>query len=96
VGSSIDKVYMVMEYLENDLKSCMDMSASPFSMAEVSAPSSTHPSTIVHCRLIGAFVLGSPPTGEATNATALERRGPHAQTLVHPPGPEDLQSTLQQ
>ncbi|CAE7526458.1 CDKG-2, partial [Symbiodinium microadriaticum] len=35
VGSSIDKVYMVMEYLENDLKTCMDMSASPFSIAEV-------------------------------------------------------------
>ena len=26
VGSSIDKVFMVMEYCENDLKSCMDMS----------------------------------------------------------------------
>ena len=35
MGSSIDKVYMVMEYLENDLKTCMDMSASPFSMSEV-------------------------------------------------------------
>jgi hypothetical protein len=35
VGSSIDKMYMVMEYLENDLKSCMQSSASPFSIAEV-------------------------------------------------------------
>lgn len=35
VGSSLDKMYMVMEYLENDLKSCMQSSASPFSIAEV-------------------------------------------------------------
>jgi cell division cycle 2-like protein len=35
VGSSIDKVYMVMEYLENDLKACMEKSKSPFSISEV-------------------------------------------------------------
>jgi cell division cycle 2-like len=35
VGSSIDKMYMVMEYIENDLKSCMQSTASPFSVAEV-------------------------------------------------------------
>lgn len=35
VGSSIDKIYMVMEYLENDLKACMEMSSQPFSIAEV-------------------------------------------------------------
>jgi serine/threonine protein kinase len=40
VGSSIDKMYMVMEYLENDLKSCMQSSASPFSIAEVELPPS--------------------------------------------------------
>lgn len=33
VGSSIDKIYMVMEYCENDLKKCM--SKQPFSTAEV-------------------------------------------------------------
>mmetsp|Transcript_2644 Transcript_2644/g.4829 ORF Transcript_2644/g.4829 Transcript_2644/m.4829 type:complete len:253 (+) Transcript_2644:193-951(+) len=35
VGSSVDKIYMVMEFLENDLKACMDMSKTPFSIAEV-------------------------------------------------------------
>jgi len=35
VGSSIDKVYMVMEYCENDLKTCMKLSKQPFSTAEV-------------------------------------------------------------
>lgn len=36
VGSSIDKIYMVMEYCENDLKTCMKMSKQSFSTAEVS------------------------------------------------------------
>jgi len=36
VGSSIDKIYMVMEYCENDLKKCMQMSKQSFSTAEVS------------------------------------------------------------
>lgn len=35
VGSSIDKIYMVMEYCENDLKKCMQLQS--FSTAEVSA-----------------------------------------------------------
>lgn len=35
VGSSIDKIYMVMEYCENDLKTCMKMSRQSFSTAEV-------------------------------------------------------------
>jgi cell division cycle 2-like len=35
VGSSIDKMYMVMEYIENDLKQCMQSTAAPFSVAEV-------------------------------------------------------------
>lgn len=35
VGSSIDKVYMVMEYCENDLKTCMKLSKQSFSTAEV-------------------------------------------------------------
>lgn len=35
VGSSIDKIYMVMEYCENDLKKCMQMSKQSFSTAEV-------------------------------------------------------------
>ena len=35
VGSSVDKVFMVMEYCENDLKSCMQMRKQSFSNAEV-------------------------------------------------------------
>lgn len=35
VGSSSDKVFMVMEYCENDLKACMMQSKQPFSTAEV-------------------------------------------------------------
>mmetsp|Transcript_22702 Transcript_22702/g.33172 ORF Transcript_22702/g.33172 Transcript_22702/m.33172 type:complete len:442 (+) Transcript_22702:158-1483(+) len=35
VGSTPDKVYMVMECLENDLKSCMESTSSPFSISEV-------------------------------------------------------------
>jgi hypothetical protein len=38
VGSSIDKIYMVMEYCENDLKACMQMSKQSFSTAEVPLP----------------------------------------------------------
>eukprot|EP01035_Chromulina_nebulosa_P023512 gene23512-30481_t len=34
VGSSIDKVYMVMEFCENDLKTCMKLSRQSFSTAE--------------------------------------------------------------
>jgi hypothetical protein len=35
VGSSIDKIYMVMEYCENDLKMCMKTSQQSFSIAEI-------------------------------------------------------------
>lgn len=35
VGSSVDKVFMVMEYLENDLKYCMDQMTKPFTLSEV-------------------------------------------------------------
>mmetsp|Transcript_17153 Transcript_17153/g.38769 ORF Transcript_17153/g.38769 Transcript_17153/m.38769 type:complete len:253 (+) Transcript_17153:44-802(+) len=35
VGSSIDKIFMVMEYCENDLKTCMRLSKQSFSIAEV-------------------------------------------------------------
>ena len=35
IGSSVDKIFMVMEYLENDLKYCMDQLKKPFSLAEV-------------------------------------------------------------
>lgn len=35
VGSSIDSIYMVMEYCENDLKKCMQTSKQSFSTAEV-------------------------------------------------------------
>lgn len=35
VGSSIDKIFMVMEYADNDLKYCLDQSSHPFSTAEV-------------------------------------------------------------
>lgn len=31
----LDKIYMVMDYYSNDLKSCMDKSKTPFSIAEV-------------------------------------------------------------
>ena len=34
VGSSLDKVFMVMDYLENDLKYCMDSMTQPFTLAE--------------------------------------------------------------
>lgn len=35
VGGTIDKIYMVMEYYENDLKAVMKMSRQSFSTAEV-------------------------------------------------------------
>lgn len=35
VGSSIDKVYMVMKYCENDLKQCMQMQKQSFSNSEI-------------------------------------------------------------
>jgi cell division cycle 2-like protein len=35
VGSSIDKIYMVMEYCENDLKMCMKTSKQSFSISEI-------------------------------------------------------------
>jgi hypothetical protein len=35
VGSTMDKIYMVMDYYENDLKTCMDMKKLTFSIAEV-------------------------------------------------------------
>jgi len=35
VGSSVDKIFMVMEYCENDLKTCMRLSKQSFSTAEV-------------------------------------------------------------
>ena len=35
VGSSIDKIFMVMEYCENDLKTCMQLAKQSFSTAEV-------------------------------------------------------------
>jgi serine/threonine protein kinase len=35
VGSTIDKIYMVMEYCENDLKTAMKQNKQSFSTAEV-------------------------------------------------------------
>lgn len=35
IGSSIDKIFMVMEYCDNDLKYCMETKSQPFSTAEV-------------------------------------------------------------
>lgn len=35
VGSSIDKIFMVMEYCENDLKTCMRLAKQSFSTAEI-------------------------------------------------------------
>lgn len=35
VGSSIDKIFMVMEYSDNDLKYCLEQSKLPFSVSEV-------------------------------------------------------------
>jgi cell division cycle 2-like protein len=34
VGSSVDKVFMVMDYMENDLKYSMDSMSQPFTLAE--------------------------------------------------------------
>lgn len=36
IGTSVDKVYMVMDYCATDLKQCMESSARPFSLGEVS------------------------------------------------------------
>jgi serine/threonine protein kinase len=35
VGSSLDKIYMVMEYMEHDLKALMDAMKTPFAQSEV-------------------------------------------------------------
>lgn len=35
IGSSLDRVFMVMDYYDFDLKTCMDMSSQTFSTAEV-------------------------------------------------------------
>lgn len=35
IGSSLDRVFMVMDYYDFDLKTCMDMSSQSFSTAEV-------------------------------------------------------------
>ena len=35
VGSTLDKIYMVMDFYDNDLRTCMDMSKQSFSTAEV-------------------------------------------------------------
>ena len=54
VGSSIDKIFMVMNYCENDLKRCMELS--PFSLGEVCASCvcNTHQQrTVCHCRRSG-------------------------------------------
>ena len=35
VGSNLDKVYMVMEYVEHDMKSLMESMKEPFTIGEV-------------------------------------------------------------
>ena len=57
VGSSIDKIYMVMEYCENDLKKCMQMSKQSFSTAEVSATTSTYFGSLVFLHLMYGICL---------------------------------------
>jgi cell division cycle 2-like protein len=37
VGNSLASVYMVMEYMEHDLKALMEFKKEPFSVAEVGA-----------------------------------------------------------
>ena len=90
MGSSVDKVYMVMEFLENDLKACMDMSASPFSMAEVYNVQIPLLGSYFHlCGLFGCL-------GQTADVAASQRRRAYAQTLVHTQRSEDVQSVVQQ
>ena len=35
IGSSTDKVYMVMEHMDNDLKSCLEQLHQPLPISEV-------------------------------------------------------------
>jgi len=42
VGSSIDKIFMVMDYYENDLKRCMELSGRGFSLGEVNTVVRVH------------------------------------------------------
>jgi cell division cycle 2-like protein len=48
VGSSIDKIFMVMDFYDNDLKSCMDIKKQPFSNAEV-RPAIDHFTSLLQC-----------------------------------------------
>jgi cell division cycle 2-like len=67
VGSSLDKIYMVMEYADNDLKYCIDQSSHPFSTAEIkrltmqllSAVDHMHTNWIIHRDLKPSNILYS-------------------------------------
>lgn len=72
VGSSIDKIYMVMEYCENDLKKCMQMSKQSFSTAEVSIA--------FFCFIAGVFGL-SATSYRANLECRVLNRGPSAVPL---------------
>ena len=43
VGRSLSEIYMVMEYVEHDLKQLSESMKQPFSTAEVRAPSESSP-----------------------------------------------------
>jgi hypothetical protein len=88
VGSSIDKIYMVMEYCENDLKTCMKASKQSFSTAEVSHGALTRQVSSLSTIHRAACV------GEAADDPAAQRRRPHAPEVVHTQGPEVLEPAL--
>jgi hypothetical protein len=88
VGSSIDKIYMVMEYCENDLKTCMKASKQSFSTAEVSHGALTYPDFVL------IPIHRTACVGEAADDPAAQRRGPHAPEVVHTQGPEVLEPAV--
>ncbi len=70
VGSSIDKVYMVMEFCENDLKTCMKLSRQSFSTAEVFLTLSLK--VCMYCILVSYFCTYR-YLGEAVNVPVAQR-----------------------
>jgi serine/threonine protein kinase len=93
VGSSIDKVFMVMEYCENDLKKCMQMQVTMIVPSIL--PHFVSYNTPPHYSYNPAAILLDGRV-QAPHAAPPERSGVHAQELVHSPRSQDVEPAVLQ
>ena len=99
VGSNMDKIYIVMDYVEHDLKSLMENMTEPFLTGEVLPipPSFPYlPATSLSVFICDSRITWLTPiiSGEDDHETAVERFGVPTRQLDNSPGHQNIKSPL--